>query len=589
MKNIQWIWSHFKKYKKTYVAGIAITATYNILHLLTPILSQRLIDMVYAVAGRLNAQNQKTLFYYLLAMVGVTFIKLFFGHIGTMCFIRATENAVAQWKEKLFLHLYRCKMSEYVKYDIGELVSCFSGDITTISQCMSWDIKIVVDSVVLLSVTVAYFSKISMKVTFSLCVLAPVVLLLNLLFFKSVEPKHRALRESLDRINSASIENIGGKKVIKAFCSEDREIEKFCRYNKDFSRKSEEALIEWLKYFPGIEFTLNALQIVLILVSSIFIVNGELTYGEYVAFSALLWGITNPMRFMGNVMNDWKRCQICADRLRTLEQLPEEKLSELIKEYPGLQGKIEFSHVYFSINGKQILKDVSFTILPGMLVTILGESGSGKSTLFMLLLRFYEPDAGTIRIDDVDISRIPVEQLRRNIGLATQTAMLFSDTIQQNVLYGTEDNVAGQEERVKESMEAACASDFVSRVKDGEQTVVGERGAGLSGGQKQRLALARALAVKPAILLLDDTTSAVDLATEKRIRTNLEKWEYQCTKLLIVQRVVFSTQADLILVMQDGKIIEAGKHEELVAAGGYYEKLNRLQTGGIQMKEAIEA
>lgn len=560
---------------------------YNILHLLTPMLSQKLIDMVYAVSGRLDGENKKVLLYYLIAMVGVTSIRLVFGYAGTMCFVRATENAVAQWKEKLFLHLHRCKMSEYVKYDIGELVSCFSGDISTVSQCMSWDIKIVTDSIVLLIATVAYFSTVSVKVTIFLCVLAPIVLILNLMFYKSVESKHSDLRESLDKINSASIENISGKKVIKAFCSEQKEIEKFRAYNQDFAQKNEKVLKEWLKYFPGIEFILNALQVVLIFVSGIFIINGELTYGEYVAFSALLWGITNPMRFMGNVMNDWKRCQISVDRLSELEQLPEEKISGEIKEYPRLQGKIEFSHVYFSINGKQILEDVSFTVLPGMLVAILGESGSGKSTLFMLLMRFYEPDAGSIRIDDVDISQIPVEQLRKNIGLATQTAVLFSDTIRQNVLYGAECTLAEEDRRMKESLELACASDFVSRAKAKEHTVVGERGAGLSGGQKQRLALARALAIKPAILLLDDTTSAVDLSTEKRIRTNLEQLEYPCTKVMVLQRVVFSSKADLILVMQNGKIIEAGKHEELIVAGGYYEKLNRLQTGGILKKEAI--
>ena len=219
---------------------------------------------------------------------------------------------------------------------------------------------------------------------------------------------------------------------------------------------------------------------------------------------------------------------------------------------------------------------MSFVIEPGQTVAIMGETGCGKTSLINMIPRFYEPTAGEVLVDGYNVSKLKLRQLRKNIGLATQDVLLFSDTIDGNIAYG--DSSISQKEVEKFAKYSAAAA-FISKMPEGYETIVGERGVGLSGGQKQRISLARALAVKPAILILDDTTSAVDMETEKQIQHSLQELDFPCTKVIIAQRISTTKSADKILVIQDGRITEAGTHDELVAQKGYYYNLVRLQTG----------
>ena len=248
--------------------------------------------------------------------------------------------------------------------------------------------------------------------------------------------------------------------------------------------------------------------------------------------------------------------------------------------HPGpFKGKVEFKHVSFKYDdGKlPVLKDISFVAEPGQTVAIMGETGCGKTSLINMIPRFYEPIEGEVLVDDVNVNDYRLTDLRKHIGLATQDVLLYSDTIEGNIAYGVTGLTA---EQVVKFARYSAASEFIAKMPEGYDTIVGERGVGLSGGQKQRISLARALAIEPSILILDDTTSAVDMETEKEIQHSLKELDFPCTKLIIAQRISTTKSADKILVLQDGRITEEGSHEELIAKGGYYAELVKLQTGG---------
>ena len=249
------------------------------------------------------------------------------------------------------------------------------------------------------------------------------------------------------------------------------------------------------------------------------------------------------------------------------------------------EGKVEFRNVSFRYEDSDlpVLQDISFVAEPGETVAIMGETGCGKTSLIQLIPRFYEPTAGEVLVDDFNVSKLKLKQLRTSIGMATQDVLLYSDTIDGNIAYG-DTNIT--KENVIKVARVSAADEFISKMPDGYDTIVGERGVGLSGGQKQRISLARALAVRPSILILDDTTSAVDMETEKLIQERLSNLDFPCTKIIIAQRISTTKKADKILILQDGRITESGTHEELIEKNGYYAELVRLQTGMTEPERA---
>ena len=318
----------------------------------------------------------------------------------------------------------------------------------------------------------------------------------------------------------------------------------------------------------------------LLVVGGLFIINDQITMGEFVAFSGLIWAIANPMRQLGNIMNEFQRFSAAADKVMEIYYSEPEIVDkpDAVELTERIKGKIEFKNVSFQYadGNLPVLHNVSFVANPGETIAIMGETGCGKTSLIQLIPRFYEPTEGEVLVDDINVKDMKLRQLRKNIGLATQDVLLYSDTIDGNIAYG--DSHIKPEEVVKFARYSA-ASDFIAKMPEGYDTIVGERGVGLSGGQKQRISLARALAVKPSILILDDTTSAVDMETEKQIQHSLNELDFPCTKLIIAQRISTTKFADRILVIQDGQITESGTHDELVAKKGYYYSLVQLQMG----------
>ncbi|MNW47741.1 putative multidrug export ATP-binding/permease protein [compost metagenome] len=390
------------------------------------------------------------------------------------------------------------------------------------------------------------------------------------------------LRERLSQLNTTTQENISGNRVVKAFAREEYEIEKFTDKNIHFSQANKKAALVWLDYFPYLETFAQAFNVILMLAGGYFVMQGRITFGEFSAFSALIWAISNPMRNIGIIINDIQRFFASLSKIVEIYYAKPNIVNEhKVTEKRRYEGRIDFDHVSFKYDGGEVLHDISFSVKPGETVAIMGSTGSGKTSLMNLIPRFYDVSGGQVLVDGVDVRKLELDELRSNIGIATQDVLLFSDTIDGNIAYGDPEL---PEEQTVEYARLAAAHDFITKMPEGYDTIVGERGVGLSGGQKQRIALSRALAVRRPILILDDTTSAVDLETEEHIQKSLRELDFPCTKLIIAQRVSTTAEADRILILDGGRLIEEGTHAELLAKRGYYYEVFMLQNEGIGRK-----
>jgi ATP-binding cassette subfamily B protein len=396
------------------------------------------------------------------------------------------------------------------------------------------------------------------------------------------------LRQKLTALGTVVTENIDGNRVVKAFAREEHEKEKAEKHNADFRDTSCENALIVAKYQPVLEVAGQILMVVMLVVGGLFLIWEKMTPGEYMAFSSLLWALTAPMQMLGPLLADLERYTSAGQMLREVVEAPKgisdaEGAVELT-ERP--RGEIEFKNVSLSIDGTNVLEDISFKASAGATIGILGSTGCGKTSLVNLLSRFYEPDSGEMLLDGKDIRRYTLASLRRNIGIAMQDVFLFSDSVGGNISYG---NTGMGEEKIRKRAAQADADSFIREMSEGYETLVGERGVGLSGGQRQRIALARALAIEPAILVLDDTTSAVDSETEQYIQAQLKNLDFPCTKIIIAQRISSFRGADMILVMDKGRIIERGTHDELLAQRGFYYHIWSLQyNAGLEALDAMD-
>ena len=579
---LQWLWENMKGYRGIYFVGMAGTVVYNILQLTVPYFSGKIIDLfLTGENARQNLDTDRELFYRLiLAMVLFTILRCVIVYGTCMIYENVSQAVLYRVRNDLYDKIQRQDMTFYSTYRTGDLMTRLTGDLDAIRHMVAWIVRMVIESFSLFAAAAIFFLYTNWKMALCLLVISPFVFWIIYLFRNRVAPMHALLREKLSQMNTCAQENISGNRVVKAFAREDHEIEKFDRANREFCETNKATAMVWLKFFPYVESIANLMPVVMLAVGGVFLIRGQLTMGEYVAFSGLIWAIANPMRQMGNIMNEFQRFSAASRKVMELYYSePKIKDHKDAKPHPGrFNGKIEFRNVSFQYEDGDlpVLHNISFTVNPGETVAIMGETGCGKTSLINLIPRFYEPTEGEIFIDGIPVESLKLHDLRCHIGLATQDVLLYSDTIEGNIAYG--DGSIHMEDVVKFARYSS-ASDFIAKMPEGYDTIVGERGVGLSGGQKQRISLARALAVRPSVLILDDTTSAVDMETEKQIQHSLKELDFPCTKVIIAQRISTTRDADRIIVLQDGYIKETGTHEELLAKKGYYYELIKLQTG----------
>ena len=577
-----WLWENMKGYRAIYALAVIGTVVYNFMQLAVPYITQNIIDLFLTGEDAAeNLVNKRDLFFQLIiAMIALTFIRTLIVYLVCMDVEHVSQKVLYRVRMHLFDKIERQDMQFYNTYRTGDLMTRVTGDLDAVRHMIAWVVRMIVESFSLLFATAAYFFYMDWRLALAILAIAPFIMIVIVLFRNKVAPRHKALREKLSQLNTAAQENISGNRVVKAFAREEFEINKFDKCSVEFSKTNKLTAMTWLEFFPYIETFANLMPIVLLVVGGLFIIQGEISMGEYVAFSGLIWAVQNPMRMLGNIMNEFQRFSAAADKVMEI-YYSEPKIVDkenAIDRPERFAGKVEFKNVSFQYEDGNlpVLHNISFVANPGETVAIMGETGCGKTSMIQLIPRFYEPTEGEVLVDDINVNDMKLTRLRKNIGLATQDVLLYSDTIDGNIAYG--DSSLTKEE-VEKFAKYSAAAKFITRMPEGYDTIVGERGVGLSGGQKQRISLARALAVKPAILILDDTTSAVDMETEKQIQHSLKELDFPCTKIIIAQRISTTKFADKILIIQDGRITEEGTHDELVAKKGYYYSLVQLQTG----------
>ena len=577
-----WLWENMEGRHALFITALLGTALYNVLQLVVPHFSRQLINLFSEAqkTGQPLSDKEDTIYTLIGLMVGLTLFRVIVVYLDCMAYERVSQGTLFRIRNFLYNKIQRQDMKFYSTYRTGDLMTRVTGDLDAVRHNIAWVIRSIVESITLFCSAAVYFFLIDVGLALCIVSIAPLIFFIVLKFRKKVGPMHKALREKLAGMNTDAQENISGNRVVKAFAREEYEKAKFDRSNQDYRDTNIKTQMVWLKFFPFVELIANALPVILLMVGGVFIINGRISMGDYTAFSLLIWAIANPMRMMGNIMNEFQRFSAASDKVMEIYYSEAEIVDhpDAIAHPERFEGRVEFDHVSFQYeDGKlPVLKDITFTAEPGETIAIIGETGCGKTSLIQMIPRFYEPNSGSVRVDGVPVENYKLTDLRKNIGLATQDVLLYSDTIEGNIAYGT---MALTAEEVEKYARYSAASDFIHHMPEGYDTIVGERGVGLSGGQKQRISLARALAIRPSILILDDTTSAVDMETEKQIQHSLRNLDFPCTKIIIAQRISTTKFCDKILVLKDGRIIESGNHRELVAAGGYYAELVKLQLG----------
>ncbi len=584
MLQIKWVWKNLKGYHGRYITGLVLALIASAMVIINPQLTQLLID--YVITGQPDASGQI-----------VHYTQYLLPIVGAMCLvqlIRVTMNVSAAYTMDycaqgmkvniltvLFQKVQAQDMAYYDRNRTGDLMTRMTGDTDNVRFTVGWAVRRLVTAIFLFVATIIYFFTINVYFTLSMLIITPILLIVSIRFRKKVRSKYSILRERLSEMNTNAQENIEANRIVKAFAREDFEKQKFDEKNRNYREASLDANFTWLRYMPIMEFLSNSLTIITVLVGGLFIILGQLTPGQLSAFSTLSWAVSQPMRDLGMILNDLQRFSASANKVIEMYYgapniVDKDKAKQADSRF---QGSVKFEDVSFAFGNNQVFDHINFEAKPGETIAIMGSTGSGKTSLVNLIARFYDVTGGRVLVDGVDVRDWHLQSLRSNIGMATQEVFLFSDTIDGNIAYGDSDM---PEEDTRRFAHVAAA-DFIYGMPDGFETIIGERGVGLSGGQKQRLALARALAIKPPILILDDTTSAVDMETEKEIQKNLSELDFSCTKFIIAQRISSVKDADKIIILGDGGIKEMGTHEELLRKRGYYYEIFSLQHEGAKV------
>ena len=578
MDNIKWLWSIMdRKYHKWHILALCVSAVTSLMLLINPTLQKQLVDDVIV------AQNPEPLLRILFTMLAVRVFRECARYFMVISLEKSSQNVIYNLRVRLFTRLQYQDTRFFDRHRTGDLMTRMSADTDWCRHFLSYIDYSAIDSVVMFISTSIYLFWISWKLALALVCVTPMLMLITKVYSKGSRKLFMSMRERQSEMNAAAQENIAANRVIKAFAREEYEKDAFDKRSSAFRQAHLDINERWLKFFPFIEILANAMTLITVFFGGFLMIQGEMTAGDLMVFTSLSWALSVPMRQLGNLLNDWQRFITCSNKVMELEMSkPDIVDAPDAVDHERVQGAVEFRHVSFSHEGASVLKDVNFKVEPGKTLAIMGPTGSGKTTIIQLLARCYEVKQGEILVDGCPIKRWKLNQLRDGIGTATQDVFLFSDTVEGNIAFGDQELT---EEQVQDFARRAAAGDFIEELSDGYDTIVGERGVGLSGGQKQRIALARALAVKPGILIMDDTTSAVDMETEQYIQQQLRELPYACTKIIIAQRISSVKEADEILILQDGMIAERGTHEELLKNRGYYWETYCLQNG-IDIDEA---
>ena len=573
-----------------YIGAMIATAMIVLIGFLTPILLAETIDSVLgthpstlpefvlrpirALGGRQFLVDH--LWILGLVLVALNLINGVFTYMKGRLNAVASENIALTLRERLYAHLQHLPFAYHAKAETGDLIQRCTSDVDTIRRFLSVQVMEVVNAVLMVVIALTILLGRSVKITLISMVLVPPLFLFAMWFFKMVHKHFRYSDEAEGRMSAVLQENLSGVRVVRAFGQQQREVEKFDRASADFRHKTKHLYDLLATYWGGGDAMSMAQSMITLLVCVMYASKGEITVGTLIVFTTYVSMLLFPIRQLGRILSDAGKSMVSMERIQDILNQPVEP-DEPDALKPDLHGDIVFDHVSFAYpdDNVPVLKDVSFTIPAGCTAAVLGGTGSGKSTMMYLLQRLYEPTSGTITIGGVNILDIDRSYLRSHVGLILQEPFLYSKTIRENV------GIARREPEmpsIERAARIASASSFIAKADKGYDTLVGERGVTLSGGQKQRIAIARTLLKDNSILIFDDSLSAVDTETDAQIRAALSSEQKDVTTLIISHRVTTLSQADMILVLEDGRITQQGTHAELCRQPGLYQRINSIQT-----------
>ena len=584
-----------------------------------PIIDGKIIDRV--IGRGLTGE----LFSFCAAMVSVMFCGLVFKYISQLSAERFGQNVFYRISTDEFEKLHSLDFAYFARTRTGDIMNRLTSDADAVRHFLSWSGYQFLDCIVMFAGSVAIMLKLEWRLALALSAVAPVLFYLTRRMSVRAKPLFSDIRSSLAKLNSTVEENIEGNRPVKAYAREEYEISKFDACNEEYMECNIRQAQNSAKYIPLLDGFGMSLQIITLALGGFLVIRSNMTLGTLVSFNSYLWMINTPIRKFGWLVNDWQRFNASCAKIRTLmaEPCEEEKRECSSRSGRLVRGDIAFENVSFAFpdkfpdkipdkfsdktSQKHVLKNISFSIPAGSRLGILGSVGSGKTVLANLIASFYEPSSGRIFIDGIDLSQWSLTDLRSQINIVSQENFLFSQSVANNIAfgkYGLRAEIANYDDNSDEKLlagvrietglteQAQCvnemqcithmarmaeADNFVRELEDRYDTIVGERGTGLSGGQKQRLSLARALVNDPAILILDDTTSAVDMKTEALIHRNLRELKSK-TFVIIASRVSSVKDCDLILFLDSGQIVERGTHEQLLSENGLYRQLYDRQS-----------
>lgn len=553
---------YVSKYKGTVIIGTMCMLIVIGVDLFLPYLQQVFID------SGLMKGDQNVIVSVLVWIVIITVIKAMLGYGKEFLYDVLSSWVHQDIKNDLFAHIQTLEFEYFDNMNTGELMSRIGEDAENIWQTIGYGMRLFIENTIYFVISTIILFVLNYKLALACFIVMIPIGFIGIKLEKKFGEIYSKISDQTAEINTIAQEDIAGIKLVKAFSREKYEINKFLKMNKVYYDLNMEQAKIIGDYFPPIEFLTNIALVIMIVLGGFLVMDGEISIGILVAFNGYIWNLIWPMRMLGELTDLLSRTVSSANKIfAIMDKDPSIKTKENFKDVKNIKGNIKFEGVNFKYDDKLVLKNINLDIKAGSTVAIMGATGAGKSSLINLIGRYYDTCKGSIKIDGIDIKEYNLEFLRKNMAIVPQETFLFSETILNNIKFSNEN---ASFEEIKEASKLACANEFIEGLELGYNTEIGERGIGLSGGQKQRIAIARSLVRKAKILILDDSTSALDMETEHELLKNLSNRKHESTTFIIAHRISAVKNADLIIYLEDGQIKESGTHDELLKKKGRY-------------------
>ncbi|GAB3808816.1 ABC transporter ATP-binding protein [Virgibacillus kimchii] len=557
-------------YKKYFFLSLFFLLFVTVITVVYPIVLQQTIDNVVLADQYALIPYISIIFFVLMLIKGIA--TYYHQYLGDLFGI----TAVYKLREALYNKLQVLAFKYYDNARTGDIMSRLTQDVEGFRFFLSLGFAELLRIVLLILISLSVMFYYSIPLAIVTMGAMPFLAVVVYRFDKRVHPAFRKIRKSMGRLNTRVQENISGMNTVKSLSREDFEIDRFSSSNDHYRQRYLDTSKIWSKYFPLMEFIGNACAVALLAFGGYLVISGELTPGALVAFFSLVWYILGPLMNLGFIINLFSQAKASAERLIEILDAKEDIVEKENPINQPIRGHVTFKNVTltYTEDDDAALKSVSFDAPPGKVIGLIGATGAGKTSVTQLITRFYEPEKGEVLVDGNPVGNYDLKVLRSSIGFVLQEPFLFSTTIRENIAYGVPE---ATDEQIIDAAKRAQAHEFIMDMPKGYDTMLGERGMGLSGGQKQRIAIARAICINPSILVLDDATSAVDMETEFKIQKALKEVMKGRTSFIIAHRISSLKHADEILVLEEGKIVERGIHDELIHNGGTYERIYNIQ------------